>query len=213
MATDAMKEVRLWNDKREREMYDNFADLYAIIRTTEKVEKAYVRDAISPKEYETECTKLIAQFKTLRNSLKDTVQSVERFMETYKMDCPAAANRLLVSGIPATVEHRVASSDATGGAVAVAECVQNFITAMDSLKLNMVAVDQLYPTLTDLYSALNRVPQIHPDFEGKVKVREWISRLKNMKANEELVEQESRQLLFDLETSYNAFMDSLPKTA
>jgi hypothetical protein len=35
--------------------------------------------------------------------------------------------------------HRVQSNSA----VAVAETVQHFITAMDSLKLNMVAVDQV----------------------------------------------------------------------
>ncbi|KAG0497118.1 hypothetical protein HPP92_001809 [Vanilla planifolia] len=45
-------EVKLWNDKREREMFDSFADLYAIIKTTEKLEKAYVRDLVSSTEYE-----------------------------------------------------------------------------------------------------------------------------------------------------------------
>lgn len=34
---------------------------------------------------------------------------------------------------------------AGGGARAVAETVQHFITAMDSLKLNLVAVDQVRP--------------------------------------------------------------------
>eukprot|EP01018_Ginkgo_biloba_P014518 Gb_37209 [translate_table: standard] len=207
-------EVKLWNDKREREMYDNFADLFAIIRTMEKLEKAYVRDVISPKDYEPECAKLIAQFKTLTTSLKDTVPSVERFMETYKMDCPAAVNRLLVSGIPATVEHKAASSsDITGTAVAVAECVQHFITSMDSLKLNMVAVDQVHPLLSDLLASLNRVPQLLPDFEGKVKMRDWIARLNKMGAADELTEQQARQLLFDLDSSYNAFINALPKSS
>ena len=36
-----------------------------------------------------------------------------------------------------------ATDDSSGGARAVAEVVQNFITAMDSLKLNLVAVDQV----------------------------------------------------------------------
>ena len=31
-------------------MYDNMADLYSIIKTTEVLEKAYVRDAITPEE-------------------------------------------------------------------------------------------------------------------------------------------------------------------
>lgn len=42
-------------------------------------------------------------------------------------------------------------------AKAVGETVQFFITTMDSLKLNMVAVDQLYPLLNDLMQFLNKV--------------------------------------------------------
>lgn len=206
----AISEVKLWSDKREREMFENHADLYAIIKTTEKLEKAYVRDVISPSDYEPACTKLIAQFKTLWSSLKDTVPDVERFMSQYKMDCPAALNRLLVSGVPATVEHKGASSSESGSAVAVAECVQHYITAMDSLKLNMVAVDQVHPLLLDLLSALNRVPLLPADFEGKVKARDWITKLNKMSASDELNEQQSRQLLFDLDSTYNAFIKALP---
>ncbi|XP_057499908.1 vacuolar protein sorting-associated protein 28 homolog 2-like [Actinidia eriantha] len=176
-------DVKLWNDKREREMYENFAELFAIIKATEKLEKAYVRDIISPAEYEPECQKLIAHFKTLASTLKDTVPSIERFHDTYKMDCPAALNRLLTSGVPATVEHRAATAmSATTSAATVAECVQNFITAMDSLKLNMVAVDQVHPLLSDLSASLNKLTILPVDFEGKTKMKEWIARLSKMGA-------------------------------
>lgn len=206
-------EVKLWNDKREREMYDNFADLYAIIKATEKLEKAYVRDIISSSDYEPECLKLIAQFKTLASSLRNTVPSLEQFAETYKMDCPAALNRLLVAGVPATVEHRSSiSGSASSSAATVAECVQNFITAMDSLKLNMVAVDQVHPLLADLSASLNKLGILPPEFEGKVKMKEWIARLAKMGAADELTEQQARQLHFDLESAYNAFMAALPNS-
>ena len=46
--------------------------------------------------------------------------------------------------------------------------------------------------------------------QGKVKIREWNKTLEAMRAHEELGEEQTRQLLFDLETSYNAFMASLP---
>ncbi|KAH7291121.1 hypothetical protein KP509_29G001300 [Ceratopteris richardii] len=157
--------------------------------------------------------KLIAQFKTLWNSLRDTVPDVERFMNTYKMDCPAALNRLLVSGVPATVEHKSASSSDSVSAVAVAECVQHYITAMDSLKLNMVAVDQVHPLLLDLLSSLNKVPMLSANFEGKIKTRDWISKLSRMGASDELNEQQARQLLFDLDSSYNAFINALPSAS
>ncbi|EXB51814.1 hypothetical protein L484_006387 [Morus notabilis] len=204
-------EVKLWNDKREREMYENFAELYAIIKATEKLEKAYVRDIISSAEYETECIKHIAHFKTLASTLKDTIPSIERFADTYKMDCPAAINRLVTSGVPATVEHRASvAAAATTSAATVAECTQNFITAMDTLKLNMVATDQVHPVLSDILNSLNKLSFLPPDFTGKVKLKEWMGRLSKMGAADELTEQQSRQLQFDLESSYNSFMAALP---
>ncbi|XP_011043276.1 PREDICTED: vacuolar protein sorting-associated protein 28 homolog 1-like [Populus euphratica] len=204
-------EVKLWNDKREREMYDNFAELYAIIKATDKLEKGYVRDVVSSSQYETECQKLIVHFKTLASTSKDTVPSIERFADTYKMDCPAAINRLVTSGVPATVEHRAAAAAlSTTSAAVVAECVQNFITAMDSLKLNMVAVDQVHPLLSDLSASLNKLSILPSDFEGKTKMKEWILRFSKMGAADELTEQQARQLHFDLESSYNSFMAALP---
>lgn len=202
-------EVKLWNDRRERERYDNLADLYSIIRATEKLEKAYVRDIIPPADYEADCLKLIAQFKTLTSSLPD---SVDRFVDAYNLDCPAALNRLLSSGVPATVEHRAASSSSSSvsSASVVAECVQHFITAMDSLKLNMVAVDQVHPLLADLSSSLAKLSLLPPDFEGRVKMKDWLARLSKMGAADELTEQQARQLHFDLESSYNSFMAALP---
>ena len=50
------------------------ADLFAIVKTTEKLERAYVRDAISAKDYEPLCEKLIAQFRTLWETLRSEVK-------------------------------------------------------------------------------------------------------------------------------------------
>ncbi len=50
------------------------ADLFAILKTTEKLERAWTQDAISAADYELACTKLIAQFKTLWGTLRDTVR-------------------------------------------------------------------------------------------------------------------------------------------
>lgn len=48
-------------------------DLYAIIKTTEKLERAFVRDAITPDEYERACQRLLQQFKMIRNSISSAV--------------------------------------------------------------------------------------------------------------------------------------------
>jgi VPS28 protein len=50
------------------------ADLFAILKTTEKLERAWTRDLISAKEYEPLCAKLIAQFKTLWSTLRSSVR-------------------------------------------------------------------------------------------------------------------------------------------
>ena len=45
-----MQEMRLWNDADEREKHETLADLFSIIKTVEHLEKAYIRDSITPKE-------------------------------------------------------------------------------------------------------------------------------------------------------------------
>ncbi|KAK3271553.1 Vacuolar protein-sorting-associated protein 28 [Cymbomonas tetramitiformis] len=150
------QELKLWSNKYEREAYDTQADLFALIKAVDRLEKAYVRDAISAKEYESNCFNLLAKFKTLQSTMRDTVPDVQQFMASYNMDCPAAVNRLLVSGMPATVEHGP-TREGTNGTVVVAETVQHFITTMDSLNLKMVAMDQIYPLLNDLTQSLHKV--------------------------------------------------------
>lgn len=49
------------------------------------------------------------------------------------------------------------------------------------------------------------------EFQGKQKVKTWISKLHSLPASQELTENESRQLLFDLESSYTEFMSVLPQ--
>jgi hypothetical protein len=52
--------------------------------------------------------------------------------------------RLVEIGVPATIEHSLHSGlpSAQGQSKIIAETVQFFITLMDSLKLNVVAVDE-----------------------------------------------------------------------
>lgn len=98
-----------------------------------------------------------------------------------------------------------ASADSRADSVVVAETVQAFITAMDSIRLNQRAVDEVQPLVSDLMSSLGKVHSLEADFEGIVKMRLWLKKLNDMRAAEEIGEDESRQLLFDLETSYSAF--------
>ena len=53
--------MRLFKNAREREKYDNMADLFALIQTLQCLEKAYIKDAVSARDYTDSCAKLLAQ--------------------------------------------------------------------------------------------------------------------------------------------------------
>lgn len=178
-----------------------------------------MRDAIPADAYTAAADRLIGQFRTLWATLRDDVPDVAAFMARHGASCPLAVKRLIYSGLPATVEHggppggagRAGGGGAPGGnaAVAVAAAVQAFITAMDSLRLNMVAADQVHPLLTELAGALARVPGLPPDWAARARVKAWVATVHGMPAAKELAPDDVRQLLFDLESSYNDFMATL----
>ena len=86
-------------------------------------------------EYADSCFKLISQFKTTESVLvtSGAILSADAFITEYEIDCPRAYERLLRVGVPATVVH--ATHDKRAEIVIVAETVQEFITAMDGIKL------------------------------------------------------------------------------
>lgn len=81
---------------------------------------------------------------------------------------------------------------------------------MDSLKLDMKAVDQLQPLLVELLGNLEAIPSMS-NFEGKEVINQWLTNLKGMDASYELNNNQARQMLFDLETAYNSFYKALSK--
>lgn len=44
--------LRLWSNSIERDQHENSASLFAIIKATEALEKAYARDIIEKSEYD-----------------------------------------------------------------------------------------------------------------------------------------------------------------
>ncbi|RKP00320.1 hypothetical protein CXG81DRAFT_13377 [Caulochytrium protostelioides] len=200
-------DIKLYTSAQERESYENLADLYSIIVAVEQLERAYIRDAVPAAEYTTACQKLIAQYKTALN-LAD-IASPEAFMAQWDLHCPAARKRLIEVGVPATFEHGGNNSqDRTGNKAQAkysAETVQCFITLMDSLKLNMVAVDEIHPQLSDLIQSLNRIDGLPATYEGKSRIRDWLVLLNKKKASDQLDDGQVRQLLFDLESAHTEF--------
>ncbi|KAJ7176467.1 vacuolar protein sorting-associated [Mycena filopes] len=199
------EEVRLHTTHADRERYSLLATLFGIVVSLDYLERAYVRDSITSAEYSPACTRLLSQYKTMLKLVSDDVQSIEQFMTRYRMDHPAALHRLKV-GVPATVEHSSEAGPETGKWVA--ETTQSFITFMDALKLRLRAKDQLHPILQDLVTGYARFKG-SKDWEGRSRMVGWLITLNAMKASEEISEEQSRQLLFDVDHAYAEFFRSL----
>ncbi|KAL7529978.1 hypothetical protein ACHAXR_005543 [Thalassiosira sp. AJA248-18] len=198
---DSLPEIDLYESSKERKAYENMGDLYTIIIATEHLERAYAQDAITQSEYTTECNKLLSQFKIAEKAaLGKNNMTTETFMKVYQMDCPRAADRLLRMGVP---EPLKTSHDNV--AVTVAETVQHFITAMDAVKLDQRAVDELQPLLSDLMNALMLLPDTPNDFGPNHKVKKWLTKLNAMRAVELIDEDDGRQLYHDLDSAYSEF--------
>jgi ESCRT-I complex subunit VPS28 len=152
----------------------------------------------------------------------DTAPELDAFCREYSLECRAAEQRFKV-GIPATVVHGEVGGAGGGGfggggaggaggggsdrrmEVSVFHAVQNFITLMDSLKLGQRAVDELHPPLVELVDSISRVPSLPQDHESRQKTMSWLTTLHQMKAHQELNDEQTRQMAFDLDSAYNAF--------
>lgn len=195
-----LDELKLFTSTKEREKYDNQADLYAVINTLQNLEKAYIRDCVTPKEYTAACSKLLVQYKAAFKQVQgDEYQSVEQFVKKFRLDCPAALERIKEDR-PITIKD-----DKGNTSKCIAGIVSLFITIMDKLRLNIKAMDDLQPDLLELNDTMNRLSILPSNFEGKEKVSGWLATLGSMSASDELTETQVRQLIFDLDSSYNAF--------
>lgn len=200
--------LRLGTHRQQRLELENLGELYSLLVTTDRLERAYVRDYVSEGDYNGAVTRLIAQYKTLRESMGASAPDLADFCAKQSLHASAGQNRLR-SGVPATLVH---GSSAASGAdaqkqreVAVFHAVQHFITTMDALKLSQRAVDELQPTLTELSQALHRVPGLEQAHESRAKPLAWLSTLHGMAAHQEISEEQARQMSFDLDSAYSAF--------
>lgn len=111
------------------------------------------------------------------------------------------------AGVPATLIHN--TTNRKKDSVCVAQTVQHFITLMDVLKLNMRAVDEIQPLLTDMMASLTQISGLPPDFEGRKEIERWVRTMNTMRASDELTDDQIRQLSYILERSYASFISFL----
>ena len=102
------------------------------------------------------------------------------------MASPAALARI-AAGMPATVQHGASASASgkDGGkkdrAVLTLTATERFITAMDSLKLQMKAVDELYPLVNEILDSISKFDALPPDHDSRTRVSKWVTSLHSMK--------------------------------
>lgn len=190
------EEVRLYKTSREREHFDNLADLYAVVNSIQCLEKAIIKDCVTPKEYTAACSKLLVQYQAAFKQVQHEFGTIEEFMKKYHLDCPAALARIK-EGKPITMKD---DKDKC-----IADITSLFITIQDRLRLGYKSTDEIQPDLLQLQETLNRLPTMPTDFEGKSKINEWVTVFSNMSASDELSEAQVRQLLFDLESGFLLF--------
>ena len=206
---EPMEEVREYSSSRERKQVEELGTLFTIIRVTEALEAAYSRDAVTEEKYSEECRKLISQFKSTESALVSSgaIQSASEFITTHQVQCPRAVERLIKYGVPSTVIH--STTDDKGTAYVSAQATQAFITLMDAIRLEQRAVDDIKPLIIAVCSALGKVPSLPAQFEGSIKMTLWLEKLNQMRAVDEISEDDSRQLLMELDSSYAAFVEHL----
>ncbi|XP_055346737.1 vacuolar protein sorting-associated protein 28 homolog [Paramacrobiotus metropolitanus] len=203
-----METVRLYKNSKERDWYENMSDLYAVINSIEQLEKAYIRDCITSKEYTAACSKLLVQVKSAFKLIKsEEFPTIEAFMEKFRFDCPAAMERIRDDS-PITIRD-----DKGNTSKCIADIVALFITVMDKLRLQMKAVDEIQPEMRDLMDTINRLSILPADYEGRAAVSKWLHVMSSMNASEEFDDGQIRQMIFDLESGYSALLKLLHSTS
>ncbi|KAK4066186.1 uncharacterized protein Triagg1_8254 [Trichoderma aggressivum f. europaeum] len=229
--SSAAQEVKLSNTRAERDLQDSLGELFSIIVTLDELEKAFLKDAVPEAEYTDICERSLRQYKALLadETIAAEFGDLEDFKTKWemlrtstntgihhqKLDVPRATERLRV-GMPSTTVHASSSAAAAAPPTAAAnntsgvlilEATQEFITFLDAVKLGLLSKDQLHPLLSDVIQSVNRVTD--KDFDNRGKIVQWLITLNQMKASDELGEQQARELELDIQQAYQGFRRTL----
>jgi len=184
-------------------------ELYAILQAAEHLETALNRDLISTSEYREAAIKLIRGYDNQVAALTrgGIIRDIHTFMSDYAIRLPKALQLLEINKIPTTdTGHSV---DDRADALVCTETTGNLITAMDAVKLGQVEIDQIGPYLASSLESLNKHTWLGADFEPRSRILEWVKKCNSMAASDSLKPDDARQLLYDLNTCYDGFLQRL----
>jgi ESCRT-I complex subunit VPS28 len=209
----------LWTTAQERIEFEDQAELYAILKTCEYLEIAHARDVVEQTDYVEQCMKLIAQFKNFEKALiqRGTIASLQDFVVKYSiLDCPRAIDRMQ-TGYPddppfSNVKLNNSKDDKKLAMSLVREMTELFIYLSNLLSLNRTAIDELLPQLEALLRSLNKAKSLITQGYDPTALEIWLKQMQSMKASDELNEEQTRQLLHDLNTSKAQIDDILSQS-
>ncbi|KAK0747935.1 ESCRT-1 complex, Vps28 subunit [Apiosordaria backusii] len=220
------EEVKLADTRAERDLQDSLAEIFSIIVTLDELEKAFLKDAIPEADYTEICERSLKQYKSLvaDETVARAFVGLEEFKAEWDLEVPRATERIRV-GMPSTAVNASAGHHGGGsgsggngsksensggknpGGQLILEATQDFITFLDALRLGLLAKDQLHPLLIDVIQSVNKVTD--RDFENRGKIVQWLITLNQMKATEELSEDQARELELDINSAYQGFKSTL----
>ncbi|KAK4116784.1 ESCRT-1 complex, Vps28 subunit [Canariomyces notabilis] len=208
------EEVKLTETRAERDLQDSLAEIFSIIVTIDELEKAFLKDAIPEADYTEICERSLKQYKSLvaDETVAKAFVGLEEFKAEWDLEVPRATERIRV-GMPSTAVTTTSGPPAAPAAAGntsgtlILEATQDFITFLDALRLGLLAKDQLHPLLTDVIQSVNKVTD--RDFENRGKIVQWLITLNQMKATEELSEDQARELELDINSAYQGFKSTL----
>lgn len=126
------------------------------------------------------------------------------------MEVPRATERIRV-GLPSSVTAPAYNASNPSGNNAsgalIAQATEAFITFLDALKLGLVSKDSLHPLLTEIIQSVNKVT--NQEFEDKGKIIQWLITLNQMRASEELSDEQTREIESDINSAYFGYKSTL----
>lgn len=213
---DESRPMQLADTAAERRALGDEEELFAIMVTTEALENAYIRDLVPATAYKAECARLLRSYDLQLRKLRAgggasaaRVADVRAWMASHNLEAPQAYLRLECEKLPATDTHYSNDTDRKPDALAVSETTSALIQALDAVHLGAgrVEVDRVAPYLASAVESLNRHAWLPADV--KVRLQDWKRTLGAARASDVLTSEQERQMLFDIESTYNNFRAQL----
>ncbi|EEB09168.1 ESCRT I complex subunit Vps28 [Schizosaccharomyces japonicus yFS275] len=216
LLTEKVSQVHVDKNDEDTSVNEDLSVVYGIIVALEHLEKVFAKDGVSYVDYEEACRLLLQQWRScLRDEhVASVYESFDSFCSRYKLHCPRAKTKLeeltnttsrLTVETSVEDERRNASQSpqTNSTAKAVAQVVQNFITIMDAIRLNLVAKKQMHPLLAELMCSLDDLfEDTNETLKGRAALVQWLIKLNKLEDDAQLDADDRQLFLRDLEAMY-----------